>query len=93
MITERTQLRRKIAQYLRAGEKPESIRNMLRGEIDSHTLARMVSEEGQKLRIEEPEFSAWEPPYVDTTGLVMLTKGHFADPRSAEIIMAGRHGR
>jgi hypothetical protein len=95
MITERTQLRRKIGQYLRAGKKPEAIRNILRGEIDSHTLSRMVSEEGQKLRIEKPEaFSPWEPPFVDTTGLVQWSdNGHYADPRSAKIIMAVRRGR
>jgi hypothetical protein len=94
MITERTQLRRKIGQYLKAGEKPEAIRNMLRGELDSHTISRMVSEEAQKLRIEEPEFSPWEPPHVDTTGLVQWSdNGHYADPRSAEIIMSVRHSR
>jgi hypothetical protein len=45
------------------------------------------------LRIEEPEFSAYEPPYVDTTGLVELAEGHWSDPRSAQIIREARARR
>jgi hypothetical protein len=46
-----------------------------------------------KLRIEEPEFAEYQPLYVDTTGLVEWADGHWADPRSAQIIREARKGR
>jgi hypothetical protein len=89
-ITTRTGMRRKAAELLRKGETPEVVRNVLKsfGTRDKD-IPRLVYEEMSKLRIEEPEPS-WEPPVVDTTGLVELSAGHYADPRSAQLIRAAR---
>ena len=86
-ITTRTSMRRRAAELLRKGETPEVVRNVLKsmGTKDKD-IPRLVYEEMKKLRIEEPEETAYEPPYVDTTGLVEWADGHWADPRSAEII-------
>jgi hypothetical protein len=90
-ITTRTGMRRRAAELLRKGETPEVVRNVLKsmGTKDKD-IPRLVYEEMQKLRIEEPEETAYEPPYVDTTGLVELSNGHWADPRSAELIRSTR---
>jgi hypothetical protein len=91
MITERTLIRRQVAIYLRQGETPEATRNMMRGEADAATVGRIVYEECQKIGVEEKE--PYEPSHVDTTGLVQWAAGHYADPRSAEIILAARRAR
>jgi heterodisulfide reductase subunit B len=90
-ITTRTGMRRRAAELLRKGETPEVVRNVLKsmGTKDKD-IPRLVYEEMQKLRIEEPEETAYEPPYVDTTGLVEIAAGHWADPRSAELIRSAR---
>lgn len=94
MVTERTGLRRRAAELLKAGETPESVRTMLRSAgARSHDIPRIVADTMHRLRIEEPEFSEYQPPYVDTTGLVEWADGHWADPRSAQLIAEARKGR
>jgi len=95
MVTERTGLRRRAAELLKAGKTPEAVRTMLRTSgARSRDIPRIVADTMHKLRIEEPEeFAEYQPPYVDTTGLVELADGHWADPRSAQIIREARRGR
>lgn len=88
MVTDRTGLRRRAAELLKDGVTPETVRSILRNMSGRHDVARIVADTMHKLRIEEPELSQYQPPHVDTTGLVELSSGHFADPRSAEIILA-----
>lgn len=90
MVTERTGIRRRAAELLKDGETPESVRAILRNTTGRHDIARIVSDTMHKLRIEEPEFAEYQPPFVDTTGLVEWAEGHFADPRSAELIRRAR---
>jgi hypothetical protein len=94
MVTERTGLRRRAAELLKEGETPEAVRTILRGMgARSHDIPRIVADTMHKLRIEEPEFAEYQPLYVDTTGLVEWADGHWADPRSAQIIREARKGR
>jgi len=94
MVTERTGLRRRAAELLKAGETPETVRTMLRTSgARIKDIPRIVADTMHKLRIEEPEFAAYEPPFVDTTGLIELSVGHWADPRSAELIRQARRQR
>jgi hypothetical protein len=94
MVTERTGLRRRAAELLKAGETPETVRTMLRTSgARSKDIPRIVADTMHKLRIEEPEFAAYEPPYVDTRGLVELADGHWAEPRSAQLIREARISR
>jgi hypothetical protein len=94
MVTERTGLRWIAAKLLKEGETPEAVRNILRSKATrSKDVPRIVADTMHKLRIEEPEFAAYEPPFVDTTGLVEWADGHWAEPRSAQIIREARARR
>jgi hypothetical protein len=95
MVTERTGLRWIAARLLKEGETPEAVRNILRSKgTRSKDIPRIVADTMQKLRIEEPEeFAEYQPPYVDTTCLVEWADGHWADPRSAQIIREARRSR
>jgi SH3-like domain-containing protein len=91
-----TAVRDMAKSMLRKGEHPDKVIDALRqSRVHARVIVRIVKEVmasvAEERELADSDFLRSEIP--DTTGLVRLCEGHYATPRSAELIQAARSER